>query len=118
MEQERQDQESLKRKYQQRLIELETDLEAQKTHMLAEFDNILRQREHEYRSRLDELTAVAEGREQRVHTLTRESAGLRREVESLQKDLKDKCEEKRRIEHQLQTDQWQHQEERSMCEAK
>ena len=108
----------MKRRYHQRLIELETDLEAQKTHMLAEFDSLLRQREHEYRGRMDELAAVAEGREQRVKSLSRECSGLKGEVDSLRSDLKEQCEEKRTLEQKLQTDQWTYQEERTVYESK
>ena len=80
VEAERKQTEVTRRKYQQRLLEVEADLEAQKTHMLAQFDGVLRQREHEYRCKLDELCSTLESRDLKVSSLSSECASLRAEV--------------------------------------
>lgn len=114
MEAERKQTEATRRKYQQRLLEVEADLESQKVHMLAQFDGVLRQREHEHRCKLDELSSTLESRDLKVSSLSSECATLRAEVAAVRKELDDRTvamdEEGRRG----QEVQWRLQEEANM----
>ena len=90
VEVERKQTEATRRKYQQRLLEVEADLESQKVHMLAQFDGVLRQREHEHRCKLDELSSTLESRDLKVSSLSSECATLRAEVAAVRKELDDR----------------------------
>ena len=114
MEAERRQTEVTRRKYQQRLLEVEADLDSQKTHMLAQFDGVLRQREHDYRCKLDELSSVLESRDQRVSLLSSECASLRAEVTSVRKELEERTAVHSEEERKGQEVQWRLQEEANM----
>ena len=114
MEAERKQTEVTRRKYQQRLLEVEADLEAQKTHMLAQFDGVLRQREHEYRCKLDELCSTLESRDLKVSSLSSECVSLRAEVTAVRKELDDRTAVLDEEERRRQEIQWRLQEEANM----
>ena len=111
VEAERKQTEVTRRKYQQRLLEVEADLEAQKAHMLAQFDGVLRQREHEHRCKLDELCSTLESRDLKVSSLSSECASLRAEVTAARKELDEKTAVLDEEERKRQEIQWRLQEE-------
>ena len=114
VEAERKQTEVTRRKYQQRLLEVEADLDSQKTNMLAQFDGVLRQREHEYRCRLDELSSALESRDQKLSSLSSDCASLRAEVASLRKELDDRTALLDEEEKKGQEVQWRLKEEANM----
>lgn len=114
VEAERRQTEATRRKYQQRLLEVEADLDSQKAHMLAQFDGVLRQREHEHRCKLDEMSSVLESRDQRVSSLSSDCTALQAEVAAVKKELDDRTAVHEEKERKGQEIQWRLQEEANM----
>ncbi|KAL0983889.1 hypothetical protein UPYG_G00134390 [Umbra pygmaea] len=68
----REEYERMKRDLQRRVLEVEGELALQKQEMMTDFDNEMRQREHEFNLRMDEMGAAVLSHQLRVKLLSKE----------------------------------------------
>uniref|UniRef100_A0A673WXS0 Coiled-coil domain containing 57 n=1 Tax=Salmo trutta TaxID=8032 RepID=A0A673WXS0_SALTR len=73
LQKQRAEYEGMKRDLQRRVQEVEGELALQKQEMMTDFDNEMRQREHEFNLRMDEMRAVVLSHELRVKLLSKET---------------------------------------------
>ncbi|XP_024243844.2 coiled-coil domain-containing protein 57 isoform X1 [Oncorhynchus tshawytscha] len=73
LQKQRAEYDGMKRDLQRRVQEVEGQLALQKQEMMTDFDNEMRQREHEFNLRMDEMRAVVLSHELRVKLLSKET---------------------------------------------
>ncbi|CAB1338339.1 unnamed protein product [Coregonus sp. 'balchen'] len=73
LQKQREEYEGMRRDLQRRVQEVEGELALQKQEMMTDFDNEMRQREHEFNLRMDEMRAVVLSHELRVKLLSKET---------------------------------------------
>ena len=106
VEKERSKLEELQRKLEQRLLEVEGDIQCQRDSILAEFDELSRQREHEHQMKVAELNSQLLSRESRVKQLEREIRLAQSARTSSEEQAKDKESEVTRMEREMRELQW------------
>ncbi|XP_059892564.1 coiled-coil domain-containing protein 57 [Gadus macrocephalus] len=73
LQKQREDYEGMKRHLERRIKEVEGELALQRQEMTADFDNVLRLREHEFNLRMDEMRTVLLSHEIKVKLLSKET---------------------------------------------
>ncbi|XP_045065719.1 coiled-coil domain-containing protein 57 [Coregonus clupeaformis] len=73
LQKQREEYEGMRRDLQRRVQEVDGELALQKQEMMTDFDNEMRQREHEFNLRMDEMRAVVLSHELRVKLLSKET---------------------------------------------
>ena len=101
----------MRRKYHQQLLDLQDDLSSQKNQMMAQFDDALRRREHEYRCKMDEVSVSLQSKEQTINTLHRESTTKAKQLETLRHEIEEKSDKMADLERLLQDSQLRYMEE-------
>ena len=99
--------ETLRCELQQKLLEVEGELQLQRERMAAELDEALRRRDRELESRVSELSAAVLSREAQVRQLGRELQLARSAEEGSKEDASSRAGEVKRLEKQLREKQWE-----------
>lgn len=99
--------ETLRCELQQKLLEVEGELQTQRERMAAELDEALRRRDRELESRVSELSAAVLSREAQVRQLGRELQLARSAEEGSKEDASSRAGEVKRLEKQLREKQWE-----------
>ena len=110
--------EQLQRQLEQRLLEVEGDIQCQRNHISAEFDELSRQREHEHQMKVSELNSQLLSKESQVKQLEREIKIALTARASSEKQAKGKESEVARIEREMRELQWKMEDTSSCLESR
>lgn len=106
VERERTKLEELQRKLEQRLLEVDGEVQCQRDQISAEFDELSRQREHEHQLKVSELNSQLLSRESQVKQLEREVRMAQTARASSDEQAKGKESEVTRMEREMRELQW------------
>ncbi|PVD37458.1 hypothetical protein C0Q70_00048 [Pomacea canaliculata] len=99
--------ESLRRKLQRQLTDLDADLDRQRHELTTEFEDALKKREHEFRIQTDEMSAKVLEYDLKAQLLGKEIELLRGERERQSTEVEAASQSHRDLEKQLKQTQWQ-----------
>lgn len=106
MEKERTKLEQLQGRLEQRLLEVEGDIQCQRERISTEYDELSRQREHEHQMKVSELNSQLLSKESQVRQLERELKVAQTARASSEEQTKDRESEVARLERQARELQW------------
>ena len=102
----------------QRLLEVEGDIQCQRNHISAEFDQLSRQREHEHQMKVSELNSQLLSKESQVKQLEREIKMALTARASSEEQAKGKESEVVRLEREMRELQWKMEDTNSCLESR
>ena len=118
MDKEREKLEQSQRELQQRLLEIDLQTQQHKEQMGADFEQILRQKDHEHQLKVDELNATSLRHEAHARQLQREVRVHQSAQETVQEERRGKEEDVGRLEKQLKLKEWEREDTERMAEAR
>ena len=90
----------------QKMVDLEGDLACQRDEITAHFEQILREREHEYETRTRDIRSAHSSSEDKLRGAARELEACKSAMVSLEKESRNRAEDLVRVEKEVREKQW------------